>query len=241
MKTQNNIITIIAIIAVILITFKGASMYYAKQNEADKIALKKAKIKNSELTKIEEGLYTKLAADTLTINQLKKVNDSLGLKLENPEIVTVVKWKYKEVEKPVDSVTVKDSSLIIVDSYPSKENTFVTYRADINKFTGKGLGKFSFTPQEIRLGIGQNEDGTYSVNTGVPDYLVVTGIDVQALPMETSKVDNFGWIVGARIGQDFTDLSKYFKVNGGIRYKKLYISVGAGTNGTVEGGIDIEF
>ena len=73
MKNQNNIITIIAIIAVILITLKGASWYYNKQNEADKIALRKEKIKTSKLEQINEGLYTKLVADTLTINQLKKV------------------------------------------------------------------------------------------------------------------------------------------------------------------------
>ena len=238
--TQKNIFNIIAVIAIVLITLRGANWYYGKQNEADKIALRKQRIKTSELTQLKEGLYTKLVADTLTIKDLKRVNDSLALELDNPTIVTVVEWKYKEVEKPVDSVVVKDSTLQIVDTYPSKDNPFVTYRAEVNKFTGEGLGKFSFNPQEVRLGIGENEDGTYSVNAGVPDYLTITGLDVQSRPLEPVKIDNFGWIAGARIGKDFTDLSSYFKVNGGIRYKKLYFIVGAGTNGTVEGGIDIE-
>ena len=223
MKNQNTVITIIALLAIMFATWKVADWWYSKKLDDSAETLRREKIKNSELTMINEGLYTKLAADTLTIKQLKKLNDSLELKLENPEVITQVKWKIKYLEKPVDSVSVTDSTVNVVDNYPNKENPFVTYKASINKFTGKGKGSFDFTPQDFFIGIGQNEDGTYSVNTKVPEFVTITGLNVEALPMAEKKVDNFGVIFGVNYGRNFLDKTNLYGVSGGIRYKKIYL------------------
>jgi len=244
MKNQNIIITLIAIIAIFIGAWKITDWYYSKKlNEAAE-TLRRQKIKNSELTKINDGLYTKLAADTLTIKDLKKLNDSLGLELENPETVTVVKWKIKYLDKPVDSVGVKDSTLTLVDSYPDALKPFVTYRLNLDLNNLKGNGSWDFTPQEIYLGIGQNEDGTYSVNSKVPDFFEITGLDVQSLPMETQKPDNFGILLGANVGRNFMDKSNLYGLSGGLRLKKFYVDTDVllGDN-TLIGlfGVKIEF
>jgi hypothetical protein len=223
MKNQNSIITIIAIIAIILGTWKAVDWYYASKIDASAEILRREKIKSSELTQINEGLYTKLAADTLSIKELEKLNDSLKLELKNPEVVTVVKWKIKWLEKPVDSLTIKDSIVTLVDTYPDINNPFVTYRLKLNLSTAEGVGSWDFTPQEIILGIGQNEDGTYSVNTKVPDFLEITGLDVSSLPMQRQKPDDFGWLLGVTGGKRFLDETNLYGVSGGIRYKKLYL------------------
>jgi len=223
MKNQNKIITIIAIVAIIFATWKVVDWWYSKKFDEAAETLRREKIKNSELTKINDGLYTKLAADTLTIKQLNKLNDSLELKLENPEVVSVVKWKIKYVEKPLDSLTVQDSTLTLVDTYPDVLNPFVTYKLKLDLSKLQGTGSWDFTPQELVLGIGQNEDGTYSVNTKVPDFLEITGLEVNSLPMADKKVDNFGFIVGPKVGRNFLDTSNLYGISGGIRYKKLYL------------------
>lgn len=240
MNTKNTILAIIIIIITFVITFKGTSWYYSKQNEEVKTELRKLQIKNSELIEIREGLYTKLVADTLTIRELNKLNDSLNLELKDPKEVVVVKWKYKESISPIDNVEVTDSIVKITDYYPNKEDRFITYSGEVNKNTESGVGNFKFETQELKLGIGQNKDGTYSVNTGVPEYLKITDIDVRSLPIEKVKSDDFGWLLGASIGKDLKDAENYLKVSAGIRYKKIYLKAGAGSNGTTEVGIDIE-
>lgn len=240
MKKINIILGILAVALVVGLTLKGASVYYGNIIDKYQEETKASKIRESKLEKLNEELYTKLVADSASTRELKKLNDSLQLKLDNPKVITVVKWKYKEVEKPVEDVEVKDSTLTFTDYYPTKQNPFITYTGKFKLYDKVGFGKFNFKPQELRLGISQNEDGTYSVNSGVPSYVQITGLDVVALPMEPPKVDNFGWIVGGRIGQDILSTSNYIKINGGIRYKKFYLSVGAATNGTAEAGIDIE-
>lgn len=223
MKNQNTIITIIAILTIVFATWKVVDWHYSGKLDEAAETLRRQKIKSSELTKINEGLYTKLAADTLTIKQLNKLNDSLELKLENPEVVSVVKWKIKYKEKPVDGIVVKDSTLNLVDTYPDSLNPFVTYKLKLDLSKLKGTGAWDFTPQKLVLGIGQNEDGTYSVNTKVPDFLEITGLEVNSLPMADTKVDNFGFMVGPKVGRNFIGSGNIYGISGGIRYKKLYI------------------
>lgn len=223
MKNQNTIITVIAVIAIIFATWKAVDWWYSKKLDEAAETLRREKIKNSELTKIKDGLYTKLAADTLTIKQLRQLSDSLKLELENPEVITEVKWKIKYIEKPVDSVNVTDSTVTITDNYPNKENPFVTYKASVNKFTGEGIGSFNFNEVKFALGIEEQEDGTFKVNTKVPEYFVITGLEVKALPMAEKKVDNFGFIGGVNFGRQFLDQNNVYGVSAGIRYKKLYV------------------
>lgn len=221
---KNRITLILAgIVILLLVGLYFGNEYYKNKLYKEQEEARREKIKNSELTQINEGLYTKLAADTLTIKELRKLNDSLSLQLDNPEVITVVKWKIKYLEKPVDSLLIKDSTLTLVDTYPDTINPFVTYRLKLNLKTVQGIGSWDFTPQEIVLGIGQNEDGTYSVNTKVPDFLSITGLDVSSLPMKTQKPDNFGWLLGVKAGKNFLDSNNLYGISGGIRFKKFYL------------------
>ena len=211
------------ILAAIFLIWKIMGWYssFKKDDNAEK--LRREVIKNSQLIKINEGLYSKIAADTLTIKQLKKLSDSLELELKNPQIVTEIRIEYKYIEKPVDSISIQDSILYVEDNYPNKENAFISYKSDINLITGKGTGAFDIKPQELFLGIGHNEDGTYSINSKVPEYINITGLEVKSLPLTKEKPDNFGWLLGVKGGKDFLNSNNLYGVSGGIRYKKFYI------------------
>jgi hypothetical protein len=222
MKNRLTLILIGILLLLIAGLYFGNEYYKNKLEEAQE-ETRREKIRTSELTQINEGLYTKLAADTLKIRELRKLSDSLQLELENPEVVTVVKWKIKYLEKPVDGIVVKDSTMSLVDTYPDSLKPFVTYRLKVDLKKWVGTGSWDFTPQEIVLGIGQNEDGTYSVNTKVPEFLSITGLDVSSLPMKTKKPDNFGWLLGVKGGKNFLDNNNLYGVSGGIRYKKIYL------------------
>ena len=227
----NNILVILILIGATLIAFKLGGDLSDKKLRAAKLTLRKEILKNDSLQLINEGLYTKLVADTLTITQLRKKSDSLELELKDPKIVIKTVYKFVEVEKPIDGIVVKDSTLEINDAYPDKESPFVKYFAKIDLKTNEGIGKFTFEPLNINIGIEQKEDGT--------DFLTVESIEVQALPMELPAVDNFGFLVGAGLGTDFMDNSNFMTLSAGIRIKKIYLDVQGATNQTINAGFKL--
>jgi len=241
MKLVKKISILIIVILLIIGGIKLGTTFYNKGKEEANIILRKERLKNDTLVKLNEGLYTKLVADSLTKKELNHLNDSLKLKLKNPKTITKIVFVPKEIEKDIDNVVQTDSTITINDYYPHKENKFVEYSANIDKVTGKGKGKFSWTPIEFSLGVTENEDGTYSLNTKVPEFMTVTGVHVYSRPIEPTKIDNFGWLIGGGIGTSFKDGNSYYKLSGGVRIKKFYVDIDLGTNGTSELGIKIEF
>jgi len=234
------IVVVAAIIAAIIAMKVTQTVYKTKLDEAYS-QVRVETIKNSKLTKINKGLYTKLVADTLTIRELRRVVDSLNLKIKNPKIVTEVVFVPVNITKPVDGIVVKDSILYITDSYPNKISPFIKYSATYNLVNNKGISNFEFTPIKISLGIGQNKDGTYQINTKVPEFIEVLKVDVKALPMGQPKVDNFGILLGAGYGRDFRDNSDFIKLSTDVRIKKFYIGIEGTTNSTISTGIKFEF
>ena len=236
-------IEVFIIIVVGLIFLKVGEHFYYKKTEELRAEIKKERIRADELIKVNEGYYQKLVADTLTKKQLKKQVDSLQLAVKNPIIVEKIKFIPKDIEKPVDGIIVKDSIISTEDYYPKQgEDYFVKYTSEINIKTQKGVGKFSFgKPISLNLAIGEQKDGTYRVDTRLPDYINIESIDVQALPMTPQKKDNFGLLIGAGAGKDFKDNSTYLQLTSGIRYKKVYLNIGAGTNKTINGTVTFEF
>lgn len=243
MEKLKNIFYMVFLISIFLIIRSCEQKRHELEIESKKIENKKLLIKGDSLKKINDSLYTKYVADTMTIKQLRAENKKLGLQIENPKVVTIIKFKPKEVEKEISQIQTQDSIIKIIDYYPNKKNPFIKYVAKINKNTNKGTGNFKFSPQKIILGIGENKNGTYSVNTKLPEYLEGITIDVQSQPIKQQKKDNFGWIVGAGYGKEITTNSEFYKVNTGVRYKKKYfnVSVGIGKLQTIEGGINFEF
>ena len=237
---MNKAFNLVLVIVVALIVFKATTWFnQGKISRAENI-LKKELLKNDSLIKINDGLYTKLVSDTSTVKDLRELSDSLKLKLDNPKIITRVVFIPKKIEKQVDKIFIRDSIITIEDNYPDSINPFITYFATINIKSNKSCGTFSFTSLEINLGIGQNKDGTYYINTKLPEFLEVSDIDVQALPKVYIKPDNFGVILGTGLGKDYNTSSTFMYVGAGIRFKKTYIEVGGSTNQSIYGGIKFE-
>jgi len=236
-KTLYTIGLIVVALLTVFITNNVKNNQLAKQ----KLELRKQIIKNDSLQKLADGLYTKRVADTATIKDLRQLNDSLKLELKNPKVVVVTKIQPKDQEGEVDSVSVEQDSISITDYYPDKDNPFVSYFAKIDIPTQKGIGKFSFNEFDLNLGITQNKDGTYSLNTQLPEFMTVNSINVQSLPMDIPKPDNFGWLLGVKGNYSFEDQSLGYEVIGGIRFKKVNVITTANTQKQVGAGLIFEF
>lgn len=237
-----DIIYIVIIILLSIGAYKLAEHIKSKELEEKEAQIKKYKIKNDSLVQVSPGVYKKLVADTLTKSQLEKKVDSLKLELKNPKIVEVIKFEPEPIEgKEIDKVKVKDTTITIEDTYPDKEEPFITYTANVNIKTGLGKSDWNFEEQELRLGIGENKDGTYQVKTKVPEWLKITAIDIESQPMKEQEIDNFGFLFGAGYGQNLTTSEEYLNLQGGVRYKRTYLFLNAGTNNTINGTLTFEF
>lgn len=236
-----KIIVIVVALLAALAAMKVTQVVYQAKVDRVEALVRVEVIKNSKLTKINEGLYSKLVADTLTKREMKRVIDSLGLELKNAILVAEVVFKPKDTIKEIITVGYKDSIINIQDFYPSKKNPFIEYSAKYNLKDSIGFGEFKFTPVKLALGIGQNKDGTFRVNTKVPEFIEVTTVDVKALPIAKPKPDNFGLIFGAGYGTNLTNKEQFLKASAGVRVKKIYIEAEGATNNTVSAGLKFEF
>lgn len=238
--TTKDIIYIIIIILLSLGAYKLSDYLNKKKIEEKATELREYRIKNNTLVKISEGYYSKLVADTLTKKELREKVRSLELEVENPIIVEVIKFVPKEIDTEIGEVEVLNDTIRQTDYYPQKEDYYVKYSSKTNIKTEKGVGNFSFQPQEFKLAIGQKEDGTYEVKTRLPEYFEITGLDVQALPMTPKKKDNFGILLGGGYGQNLTTKEEFLNIQAGVRYKKTYFFLNGGTNNTLNGTLTFE-
>lgn len=243
MKTQNKII--IGLIVLLLLMLGGGALYInSLKGEIDdlEMANRKLVLKNDTLQKVSDTQYRKLVADTLTKRQLQKKVDSLGLELDaKPKVIYKVKFVPKEVEKPTDSVSVDSLGVTIDDYYPKRDNYFVRYQNRISLKDSTGVSKWSFGSISISGVISQRDDGIFQADFKTPEWLTIEDVDIQAVPLEVPKPDNFGLLLGGSVGKDFKSDEVYGRISGGLRFKKFYIDIGAGTNQTLDGGIKFEF
>lgn len=238
---MNKVLFTIGAVLAVLATFFITSNIKDRQLEAQKQELRKEILRNDSLVKINDELYSKRVADTATIRQLKRLNDSLNLELKNPKVIVITKLQPKDQEGPIDSVDVSNDLVTVEDHYPDQDNPFVSYFGRIDLTTKSGEGTFKFRELHLDLGITQNNDGTYSLNTKVPDFMVVNSVDVTSLPMDTEKPDNFGWLLGVKGNYSFEDQNVGYEIIGGIRYKKVNIITSANTHKQVGAGLIFEF
>lgn len=183
-----------------------------------------------------------MVADSLNKQQLKDlVKENFKLKNTKPKIIEKIVFKIKEVEKPTDQVNIENDSIYIEDYYPDKENFLIKYINKTSITNQKGISKFNFNPFEITGVISQREDGIYQFDLKVPDYVKIGKIDIQAIPIEEVKVDNFGYLFGVGYGQNIETKENFININSYIRYKKFYVGLEATTQGNLLGGIKVEF
>lgn len=234
---------IILVILVLLLIGFAAFIHHKYTSEIDnlKVSLKKELIKNDSLKKVADGFYTKLVADTLTKRELRRLNDSLKLELKTPKIITQIVFVPKEQETEIVEIEKDSTTLKLTDYYPDKDNPFIIYKSLIDLENKTGIGNFTFNSVKIDLGIGENPDGTFTINTKLPEFLEIASLDVSSQPITPTKVKNFGFLLGTGIGNNFRDDSPYMKLSTGVRYKKLYLDIQTGTNETAEVIIKYEF
>lgn len=249
---KNNKITIALIIIILLLLAGG--FWYINSLKGDifdaQQETRKEKIKNNELVKAADGYYRTLVADTLKDKELAKIaekvlGENIDLKNEvkrKAKIVQQLELKIKDLQKPIDEVIVEGDTLSISDFYPNKDNPFVTYSNKISLTDKKGNATWSFGKIEVSIVIFQRADNLFEADVKVPEWIELGKVDIQATPLEPPKIDNFGFLIGGGYGKDFrTGGTDFIRLNGGIRYKKVYISLGASSNSTADIGINFEF
>lgn len=239
--------TKIIIAVVVLLLLIGGTAWYVhslqqKLDEAN-ITIRKDKIKMDTLVMISPTQYRKLVADTLKARDLEKLVKELGIQLDaKPKIIYKTKIIIREVEKETDSVKIENDTLTIDSYYPQKENYFARYQNTVDLLKEKGMEKWSFNPVDIAIVLSQRKDGIWVSDIKTPPYMTVGSVDVQATPLETPKVDNFGFLIGAGYGHSFKEGQEdYMRISGALRFKKIYFEVGGSTNSTVDGGVKYEF
>lgn len=235
-----NIVYILIIIFLIGLGVFVSNYFNGKTLEKVKIELNKERIKNDTLIQLSPTLYKKLLADTLTKRKLKRLSDSLKLELENPKVVEVIKFLPAEVkEKEIEVIKIKDTIITTIDYYPKEEGYFIKHSSTINTKTSKGETDWAFSEQEVRLGIDQNKDGTYVVKTKVPEYLKITGIDVQSQPTEKEGQDNYGVILGAGYNKNLENKKEGIQASLGYRFNRVILLGNISTNNTL--GVTINY
>jgi hypothetical protein len=237
----NKNFLIIAVVLVTLTTLKVLQNISDSKIEAQRLEIKKLKIKNSTLEKVAEGHYTKLVADTLKLKELNKEVAKLKIKVSNPVILEKIRLVPIEVEKRIDTTTINQDSIMIVDYYPTKENWFTKYNAKLDLKNNVNIGKFTFTDLNISIVISEQSDGTFRSELKAPSFIKVTKLDVIALPMETMKVDNFGVLAGGMLSYNMENGDVGYSIMGGIRIKKTNIITSINTNKEIGIGTLIEF
>ena len=241
MKNRTTLILVIIIALLIAVGFIGKGYYEGKIGREQQ-AYKSLVLKNDTLQKVNDTQYRRLVADTLTKGEMSRLIDSLGIALDaKPKVVIQTEIIIKEVIKYVDSIEIEGDSIHVVDHYPSKEDYFVRYQNDISISTQTGVSKFTFIPVDISIVLSQREDGIFTSDIKVPEYMEVSSVDIRALPFTPTVKNNFGWLIGAGAGKDLNKKGTSLRISGGLRYKKFYILVGGSSNGTVDGAINLEF
>lgn len=232
----------IVLLAAMVISVYGYHQLFVKPKEQRLQAeLNKQKIQNDTLTKIADGYYTKLVADTLTQKQLKKLAEEV-IELKNRKPVSVTKTVIQPVriEKETDTISEIGDSIFITDSYPDKENPFLKYTNRFSLVDKKGVSEFDFSEITLSEVVTKKEDGLYQIDFKGPDFLEVKSINIQTEPQKKNEKDNSGILVGLNIEKDFTNNSTYYNPNAYYRFKKFYIGGGASTKGSGMFGIKIE-
>lgn len=217
-----------------------------RENEQLKTELHKETLRNDTLKKISETQYEKYVADTVTKKDMMKLLKELGVDVKNPKIITRIEYVQKNIEKPIDDIVVKDDKIKIEDFYPNKELKTITYNADIDLKTKKGIGKFTFKPQALDLIVSETKEGLWKATLKTDnEYVEIKSLDVQSLPLPKETLNNWGWLGGVKynttLNNNYENNKNNVELLGGVRYKKFNVIGSANTNSQIGGGVLIEF
>lgn len=197
-------------------------------------------MKKDTLEKINEGLYRKIISDTMTKQQLMEL-----IKQKTPEVYLQIKdskskpvsstnIQIKPTEKKTEvSIHAKDSIVELVSKYPDNKDPFIKHTLNVVKHVDKYSiqnAKWEFSELPIDLVVTEERNGIYKTYINGPEWLQVTNVKVNSLPIKTTKQNNFGVIVGGGLGYQINTQKTFMSANVGIRYKTSYFLGGLQTN-----------
>lgn len=217
---------------------------YFSESKAQQLRedLKIMTLKKDSLVTIEEGLYTKMIADTAKVRELKDKVKELELKIKEPEVIIQKEIVFDSLSTKVKSKKIDSVNFKFADYYPEKDNYFIKYTARINTLAKSVKGRFVIQPLSLSSVMGVNEKKEYRINTRLPSFATISNLDVIATPYKDKrKKDVFGFIFGAGYGKSFETESDFLTMQTGIRLNKTYLFLNAGTNQTVGATLMVEF
>lgn len=240
---KNKIINIGVVILVILLLLFGINKYFNNRDEKLLNEYKKTLIQNDSLRKISDGHYQKLVNDLYTQKQLLD-----KIKLDNIEMYKYLKTNDKKpisytniIFKPEDkegkvplNIREKDGLVYFNDYYPNKEDYFINY----NGIVGKDSIQSTWNFQDINIGIVVSEKtkGLFEADLTAPKWIKVSKVEVNSLPLENIKQDNFDWLLGFNGGMNYISKVPNFGLEAGFRYKRNIFSVQSSTNNDLQIG-----
>lgn len=216
MKNQLVLYSIIGVLIVAI--YAGAMHHYALLDKMNR----DHKIENDSLRQVSETQYKKLLDDRFTKKELKNIIDSLGLEMiKNPNTVIITEVEIREVTKTADKIVNVDGKIEVEDFYPSKEDPFVRYTLRDT------TSNFKFYPFEVSMVVSENKDGTWQVDSKVPEFMKINRIDAMAQPKKTERKRPF--IAGAGFTR-YPDKNS-FEVSAGVKLNNFFIMGSTNTEG----------
>lgn len=243
MKLNAKTIIIIALCFIVaFISINATKSIYEGKVAKVKRELKNYKIKNDSLTKLADGHYKKLVADTLKKRELRRKVDSLKIEVETPIVITKTEYKFKDKETK-GGIKQTDSTMSYTDYYPQKENPFIVYQSNINKIKETFKGSFTLNPINIDFVFSKNEDGTYQLDTKLPDFISVKSIDIESTPLDKTFENKsvFTPFAGLKYNHTFASQNPSVELLFGARYRKINLIGSLNTNSYLGLGFLIDF
>lgn len=240
--SPKTIIIVVLCFIVAFVSFNVTKSIYKRDIYKAQRELKNYKIKSDSLTKVADNQYRKLVADTLNKRQLLKKIDSLKIEVDNPIVVTEIKYKFKDKETEGE-IKQTDSTMTLTDYYPNKHSPFVTYQSNIDKIEETFRGSFKFNTVKVDLVFSQNKDGIYQLDTKLPDFITLNSLDIQSTPLDKNFVNKktFTTFAGLKYNHTFTNQDPSVEAIIGVRYRKINLIGSLNTNSYLGLGFLIDF
>lgn len=235
-------------VILILLVLVGYGVYQyfelgSLQNMVD--TYKKQIIEKSELIEITKGRYSKIVDDFNTQKQLtQKLKDSNRnlydqIKKDKSKIIQLTKT-IQSFKPKVDTVIVESKCGSFIDYYPSNKDWFIQYRSTVLSDTTRS-GEWKFDQLKIDLVVTEQSKGIYNAYLDGPDFLQINQLEVQSLPLQNIKPDNFDWLLGGGVTSNMIDKSFAMRIQGGIRIKNTMILLSGDTQTNVGASIIKQF
>ena len=244
MKSFKDILLIsLSIVIIVLLLFGWVKYNQMQKDLRDEIdGANKTILGMDKTTKESEGQYAKLInyfnSEKDLNQQLKEQNEGLYklIKKQDERLLminnTIVTLEGKMVEG-FGSVNKNDTNKIYLKlTYPTKENSFISWNGYVNRKTAFYKGEFSFSKLPLQIVLTETQRGIWKSRLIGPEWLIVDSMDINSLPLPTpAKVSDWGIFFGGGYQKSFkTNISDAFSLSFATQYKRHMLVFDATTN-----------